>query len=154
VLSGTRLLTRDDRDRLYLWDIKSPDNQVELRNPGHEVMFYIQSDFVCCADIPRCCSSQPERPLEAIVQHRFAIIVRPALLEIYGIPEQALKNRSVIYPAAYHQWQWKLDSVCISLQASWAAAQRKQLAPIGILVRYGSLLPWVRRLTFHDVQAA
>lgn len=120
VLSGTVLLTRDDRDRLYLWDIHSPDNQVEL----------------CSFE------TQPERPLEAIVRDSFAIIVRHAVLEIYGVPAQDFSGPNVTYPVAYHQWQWKLDSVCISFQASWVAAQSKLLPPIGILVRYGSLLPW------------
>jgi hypothetical protein len=105
---------------------------------------------VPCVNVLWCYFPQPERPLEVIVQDRFAIIVRPNVLEIYGVPDQDFRDPPVIYPVAYHQWQWKLDSVCVSFQASWAAAQSKALAPIGILVRYGSLLPWVRRFNSHD----
>jgi hypothetical protein len=151
VLSSKTLVTRDDLDRLYLWDIEKPDTQIELCNPEQPV--FCSSQFLCAllTNEGLYLVSQV-RPLEVlIVGERFAIVVRPTVLEIYGIPDQNSSGAPVIYPMAYHEWQWKLDSVCVSTQASQEAAHRKELAPIVILVRYGSLLPWVRRLNSYDV---
>jgi len=47
-LSGTTLLTRDDHGRLCLWDIGSPENQVELRSPEIQVSFRIPIFCMLC----------------------------------------------------------------------------------------------------------
>ncbi|KAF9466173.1 hypothetical protein BDZ94DRAFT_250818 [Collybia nuda] len=128
VYQGSVVLTRDDHDRLYIWDIENFQGECELKNS--EIQF--------------------EAPLEAVIQDTFVIIIRQTTLEIYGLPS-VLSPGSVVFPIAVHRWQWKLDTVIASTQASWEATQSGKLSPINILVRYGSLLPWPLNVLHHYV---
>lgn len=136
---GSAILTRDEHDRLYVWDTGNPQRGYELRNSEIQV----RDRSISGHDLT-ILPVQFERPLEAVIQDQFAIIIRPTTLEIYGLPSTPPPD-SIVSPIAVHRWQWKLDSVVVSAQASWGATKTGTLSPINVLIRYGSLLPWVRR---------
>ncbi|KAJ7780264.1 hypothetical protein DFH07DRAFT_468411 [Mycena maculata] len=129
--SGSTLLTKLDDNRLHLRTIENPDVSAELRNPN----YVVQKECV-----------------DAMITHEYAVVVRTVTLELYSLSSfHAGSNESVIAPVAFHTWQWRVDSVSLAHQQSWAATARGIAPPINILVRYASLFPWPVNALHHYV---
>ncbi|KAJ7497952.1 hypothetical protein B0H11DRAFT_1997986 [Mycena galericulata] len=131
VFSASTLLTKFDDNRLSLRTLENPDFSVELRNPSYAV----QKEYA-----------------DALVTHNYAVIIRIATLEFFSLSSfRGGVGARVIEPIASHTWQWRIDSVSLAYQRSWAAASRGAEPSINILVRYASLFPWPVNALHHYV---
>lgn len=135
-LRGSTIITKNVQNRIYLWDTKSPDSRVELRSSEIQVM-RCQCPF--SPWLNPC--DQLESSLEVVIQDRIIIVMRPTTLDIYAVPSST--NVKTIVPVAEHRWPWKLDSVSVVPRNAQIGAPLGPHPSINVLVRYGSLLPWV-----------
>ncbi|KAJ7825421.1 hypothetical protein B0H14DRAFT_2820863 [Mycena olivaceomarginata] len=126
VFSGSALLTKFGDMRLLLKTIENPDFSVELQNPSH---------------------NEQKECIDGIVTEKYAVVVRTVTLELYSLSSfRAESGARVIHPITSHTWQWRVDSVSMAYQPSWASEP-----PINILVRYASLFPWPVNALHHYV---
>ncbi|KAG5653610.1 hypothetical protein H0H81_011982 [Sphagnurus paluster] len=115
-LHGSLIVTQDEQENLHISDLSKPEAQLELHRRG----------------------KISQKTLEVVIQGELIIIVRLDGLEIFSISNLWSKEETT-YPLVQHIWQWSLDSVSVAPQASWTP---RKYAPINILLRFGSLLPW------------
>ncbi|KAJ3561594.1 hypothetical protein NP233_g10099 [Leucocoprinus birnbaumii] len=119
VLIGDLVLTQDDVGRTFLYHFQAPQNRLKL----------VHSER----------SLQPERILDVLVDRDWIIIARTTAVEIYSLPPSI--NRSMeIEPIGVHKWQWKVDS--ISLARPVNSPNPTRIAPVHLVIRYGSIHPW------------
>ncbi|TFK39745.1 hypothetical protein BDQ12DRAFT_681146 [Crucibulum laeve] len=138
LFSGSRLLTRDGIGRTHLWDVEYPEVKVEIKNP-HNVQF--------------------EVILAAYIDDTRLIVIRTTELEVYTLPgsvTQVLASSMppsglILDPILYHKWPWRIDSVVLSPQHSWSRAGTKNRATLNILLRFGSLFPWVSQNQYKTI---
>ncbi|KAJ7105105.1 hypothetical protein C8R43DRAFT_1092170 [Mycena crocata] len=131
VFSSSTLLTKFDDTRLNLRTIEHPEFTVELQNPSHTVQ---------------------KECIDAIVSDKYAVVVRTVSTEFYSLSSfRGGSGARVIEPLASHTWQWRIDSVSLAYQPSWAATARDVEPPINMLVRYASLFPWPVNALHHYV---
>ncbi|GLB41614.1 hypothetical protein LshimejAT787_1002140 [Lyophyllum shimeji] len=123
---GAWVASRDELDRLYVWNTEIPDPGAQLELRSYDM---------------------PEKTSEVLFQSDVVVVIQVTRLEIFAIQCPGT-GKSVIYPVAQHSWQWGLDSVSMAPHTSSVPNQTKY-APINILLRFGSRLPWPVNL-IHD----
>ncbi|KAF8638445.1 hypothetical protein AX17_002202 [Amanita inopinata Kibby_2008] len=124
-LSGTNLVSVDGNSNAFLWNTDNPDCEIELQVDHHEhdVRNYVLR--------------------EVMIQDRFVFVNRAKLLILYALPQEIPTSGTlVLRPIAEYSWQWSVDSICMSPQIYNRASLSGRLAPMNILLRFGSFLPW------------
>lgn len=151
VFSGSNLLTQNN-DRQDVWSVDAPQNALELQNPEISQVPHLDSVHLL-VNFSTKSLIQPEQLSTAILQNKFAIIIRLTTLELYALDGESTLTPDarprVLLPTAQHKWQWRIDSVCMSQQASPPSS--KTLPPINILIRYNSWFPWPINILHHYV---
>ncbi|PFH46669.1 hypothetical protein AMATHDRAFT_50878 [Amanita thiersii Skay4041] len=141
-LSGQYIVDMDRNDNTFIWSTENPDCEMELR------MF--DNDF----DV----RNEPVRDV-LIMMDRFVLVNRSKDLFLYALPpppppqdqgaggaggDRFVSGRRALLPVAEHTWAWAVDSMCLSPQIFEMVTRTGKPAPINILLRFGSYLPWVR----------
>ncbi|KAF9269302.1 hypothetical protein L218DRAFT_940335 [Marasmius fiardii PR-910] len=135
--TGATLLILGLNDEVNILDIRNPSLKVELRHPQ-----------------PVLPTNQPHI-LESIIEHDYALVVRPTTLELYSLDEfRKGANVQVVSPIVAHHFQWRLDSCRIERDVkrypSFSPKSRRP-TPINILLRFSSLFPWPVNLLQHYI---
>lgn len=117
MLVGDLILTQDDVGRTFLYHFEAPQARIELvHTEGHV---------------------QPERILDVLADRDWIIVARTTTVEIYALPPSI--DRSIqIEPIGVHKWQWKVDSISLARPIN----SSETVAPIHLVLRYGSIHPW------------
>ncbi|TFK29600.1 hypothetical protein FA15DRAFT_609595 [Coprinopsis marcescibilis] len=139
LLSGSKVLSSDEQERLYLWDIQRPQVALQLRNVE---------------------AGQHQAVLAAILEDDCIIVFRVMTLEVYPLPSPEFEQSTVIEAAVCHRWQWKLDSIAVTKRcqgststaasrsspspsgASSSASSTRATTPIACLIRFTGFFPW------------
>lgn len=84
-------------------------------------------------------------PLAALLDDNgMIVLVTPITLEVYRTPQfpsPIAKDSKQLRPIAGSKWPWRIDSVALSRHLMSNFQNNSSL--INILIRYGSLFPWV-----------
>jgi hypothetical protein len=145
--SGSLFLTSDGAGHLHFWDIENPQIKIELQNSdqvrmtGSCGLFYI-TQFCFCQAI-----------LDVILDAKFALILRLQTLELFALPSLSCPTFSndaarniIINPVSSYQWPWRIDNVSMTTRLQQSKKNPDTYDSVGILVRFGSLFPWVSKL--------
>lgn len=73
------------------------------------------------------------------------ILVRTKTVELYQLPA-SIDHNTQIEPIARHTWQWKVDSIVL---APLVNNTKNSTTPIQIVIRYGSIHPWVNYILIY-----
>lgn len=140
--SGSLFLTSDGIGRLHFWDIENPQMKIELRNSeqvrttGAEMLVDLYN-LLCCQAI-----------LDVIMDAKFALIVKLHTLELFALPSLCPPSNDarhiILNPLSSYQWPWRIDNVSMTTRFQ-PSKNSDTYDSIGILVRYGSLFPWVSK---------
>ncbi|KAG6909365.1 hypothetical protein DXG01_000804 [Tephrocybe rancida] len=125
--NGSLIVTRTDENQLYVKNLESGTDQVELRS-HHPTL---------------------EQVLEVVIQGDIVIVARATRLEIFTIAGLDTSQKPALI--AQHAWQWSLDSISISPQKTWPLGSEPKYPAFNILIRFGSRLPWPVNLIHHFV---
>ena len=89
--------------------------------------------------------------LDVILDTKFALIVRLQTLELYALPSlcpppstDATRN-IILNPVSSFHWPWRIDNVSMTTRLQLSKIS-DAYDSVGILVRFGSLFPWVSEL--------
>ncbi|KAF5351325.1 hypothetical protein D9758_007975 [Tetrapyrgos nigripes] len=135
--AGTTITFKNLDDAVMLLDTTRPLIEVKLDHPQPELP-----------------ANQPDS-FEAIIQHDYAIVLRPRTLELYSLTrfrrgEDGLQSLS---PVLVHQFQFRIDSCRMERHLSPhllnSPGSNTATPPIHILIRYSSLFPWPVNLLHH-----
>lgn len=145
--SGSLFLTSDAAGRLHFWDIENPQIKIELQNSeqvrmtgGLECLWIIIYNvfmlFFC------------QGIIDVILDTTFALILRLRTLELFALPSLCppLVARNIILnPVSSFQWLWRIDNVSMTTRLHQSKKNPDAYDSVGILVRFGSLFPWVSK---------
>ena len=94
-------------------------------------------NFLCCQNI-----------LDAILDENMALIMGANTLELFALPLSfPLSNdtrNTVLNPVSSFEWPWRIDNVSMTTRIQLSKLSGTYDS-VGILLRFGSLFPWVRR---------
>ena len=86
--------------------------------------------------------------LDVILDAKYALIVRLHTLELFALPSLCPPSNDVrniiLNPVSSYQWPWRIDNVSMTTRLQLSKIS-DTYDSVGILVRYGSLFPWVSR---------
>jgi hypothetical protein len=87
--------------------------------------------------------------LHVILDAKFALILRNQTLELFALPSlsppvanDAARN-IILNPMSSYPWPWKIDNVSMTTRLQLSKKKSDTYDSVGILVRFGSLFPWV-----------
>ena len=90
--------------------------------------------------------------LDVILDAKFALILRVQTLELFALPSfcppasnDAARN-IILNPMSSYQWPWRIDNVSMTTRLQPSKKNSDTYNSVGILVRFGSLFPWVSKL--------
>lgn len=91
--------------------------------------------------------------LDVILDAKFALILRVQTLELFALPSlcppasnDAARN-IILNPMSSYQWPWRIDNVSMTTRLQLSKKNSDTYDSVGILVRFGSLFPWVSKLS-------
>jgi hypothetical protein len=85
--------------------------------------------------------------LNVILEEKFALILRLRTLELFAPSLRHSSNdarNSILYPVSSYQWPWRIDNVSMTTRPQ-VSKNADTYDSVGILVRFGSLFPWVSK---------
>lgn len=147
-LSGSKALVYNPDLRLFLYDLDANDADppIEITSPGPVDAAVRFPVVLLLLLIPL---GQPEVIHDAILLDatKTLIILRSSRIESYTLPAHPLDG--ALNAVSVHTWQWPIDDISVStLATSHGKEHSKRLPEINILIRFGSLFPWVS--SFYD----
>ena len=86
--------------------------------------------------------------LDVILNEKFALVLRLHTLELFALP--SLRHPSndarniILSPISSFKWPWKIDNVSMTTRPQLPKTS-DTYDSVGILVRFGSLFPWVSK---------
>lgn len=99
--------------------------------------------------LKKCCQTI----LDVILDKKIALLVRLNTLELFALPSSLpLSNdhgRNIILnPVSSFEWPWRIDNVSMITRTQLSKLS-DEYDSIGILVRFGSLFPWVSKCNYR-----
>jgi len=146
------LLCRESGYKVVLHDL-SDDTFVELQNPDlpsqtDDVVCSYACDNAILTDQP--IQSDAHQIHDVTVSNGTILIFRRTTLEMYTIPPAMGSNHtgqvlpSIVRPTQVFNWPWRIDHGAMTVRNQPTNASTS-VAPVSILIRFGSIYPWVRR---------
>lgn len=89
--------------------------------------------------------------LDVILNAKFALILKIQTLELFALPSLCppISNDTarniILNPVASYRWPWRIDNVSMTTRLQLSKIS-DTYDSVGILVRFGSLFPWVSKL--------
>ena len=87
---------------------------------------------------PLCCQTI----LDVILDENIALIMRLKTLELFALPSSLPPSNDVLDPVSSFEWPWRIDHVSMTKRVQLSKLS-DAYDSVGILVRFGSLFPWV-----------
>jgi hypothetical protein len=88
---------------------------------------------------------------DVILDAKFALILRFQTLELFAlpslcppVPNDAARN-IILDPMSSYPWPWRVDNVSTTTRLQLSKKNSDTYDSVGILVRFGSLFPWVSK---------
>ena len=95
------------------------------------------------------CSCSRQAILDVILEAKFALILRVQTLELFALPSLASNDAArniILNPVSFYRWPWRIDNVSMTTRLQLSKKNSDAYDSVGILVRFGSLFPWVSNL--------
>ena len=89
--------------------------------------------------------------LDVILDAKFALILRVQTLELFALPSLCpstsndVVSNVILNPVSSYQWPWRIDNVSMTTRLQLSKKNPETYDSVGILVRFGSLFPWVSK---------